>query len=85
MHKLVELWALLLAVFLSKDFDQVGGSEWSADVGLINFEGRELGLEDCRLVPPPLPLCLLPRSLMLKLSQLKLCFFFFPLAVAGFV
>ena len=45
MHSLVELWALL-AMLLSKIFDQVGGSEWSADVGLFNFEGREQGLED---------------------------------------
>ena len=37
MHNLVELWALL-TLFLSKIFDQAGGSEWSADVGLFNFE-----------------------------------------------
>ena len=36
MHNLVELWALL-TLFLSKIFDQAGG-QWSADVGLFNFE-----------------------------------------------
>ena len=50
MHNLVELWALLGLCF-SKIFDQVGGSEWSADVGLFNFEGPELGLRDLSLVP----------------------------------
>ena len=50
MHNLMELWALL-AVFLSKIFDQVWGSEWSADVGLFSLEGPELGLEDWCLVP----------------------------------
>ena len=55
MHSLVELWALL-ALFLSKIFDQVGCGEWSADVGLFNFGGREQGLEDwCLLAPPPPP------------------------------
>ena len=46
MHNLVELWALL-ALFLSKIFDQVGDSVYDrmmADVGLFNFEGWELGL-----------------------------------------
>ena len=42
MQSLVELWALL-ALFLSKILDQVGCGEWSADVGLFNFGGREQG------------------------------------------
>ena len=49
MHSVVD--QALLALFLGKIFDQVGGSEWSADVGLFNFEGGELGLEDWPLAP----------------------------------
>ena len=54
MHDSVELWALP-SLFFSKIFDQVGGCKWSADGGLFNFEGRELGLEDWRLAPSPPP------------------------------
>ena len=44
MHNLMELWALL-ALFLSKIFDQITDSEWSADVGLISFGGQNWGSE----------------------------------------
>ena len=54
-HSLEELWALL-ALFLSKLFDQVGCSEWSADVGSFNFGCGEQELEDwCLVAPPPPP------------------------------
>ena len=89
MQDLVELWALL-GLFLSKIFDQVGGAEWSTDVGLFIFEGYWDSKTDALSRPPPPPLlhppfprCLLPRSLILKLSLLKL--WVLPLAVAGFV
>ena len=57
-------------------------------VGLFNFDGRELGLEEwCLCLTAPLPLLLLPfhphrhltRSLMLKLAALLKQFGVFPL------
>ena len=50
MHSLVELWELL-ALFLSKIFDQVEGSEWC---GVIQLWRSGTGAEtDWRLVPSP--------------------------------
>ena len=45
MHNLVELWPLP-AIFFSKIFDQVGGSGWSADLGLFSFDVGEMGLQN---------------------------------------